>query len=658
MRLLLHARGARRAGLVLLCAALLVPDFAQGADPAAVLTASDGAANDRLGVHLASDGDVLVVGASFDDGAAGADQGAVYVYIRPAGGWGGSLVEAAKLLPSDPVAGQQFGHRVAIDGDTIVVGAPGPAVGGAARAGAAYVFVRPAGGWSGTLTETATLLATDGAAADELGVDVAIHGGVILAGASFDDVGVNLNQGSAYVFLRPLGGWSGVIGHSAQLVASDGHAGDLFGSRVAIAGGSLVVSAPYADVARDNQGAAYVFNLPISGWTGTLTEDAKLTAGATTSINANFGGGLAAVGETIVVGECKGVSPNLTGAGVYVFQRPVGGWYGELFHDALLFASDEGPDRFGCAVAASAAGEILVGAVLADVNGAVDQGAAYRYRRPDGGWVGLFSETEKIVADDGVAGDRTGLAVAFSGELAVVSAPFSDIGGIVDQGRVLIFAPGRALTVQVEGDGVVTSLPAGIDCPDDCSAIYADGAAVTLVATASAGAEFTGWGGDADCSDGSVTMDADRTCTATFATIVMLDVSITIDGEGRVTSDPAGIDCTSSCTESFRQGTVIALSAAPDPRYEFGGWGGAADCSDGQITVDAAIELYRHLHGHRHARRAHHRGRRGACHQRPGRHRLHAGLPRVLCTGHDGRAQRHARPRVRVRWLERFRRLR
>ena len=88
MRLLFHARGARRAGLVLRCVALLVPDFAQGADQAAVLTASDGAASDRLGVHLASDGDVLVVGASFDDGAAGADQGAVYIYksARRAGG--------------------------------------------------------------------------------------------------------------------------------------------------------------------------------------------------------------------------------------------------------------------------------------------------------------------------------------------------------------------------------------------------------------------------------------------------------------------------------------------------------------------------------------------------------------------------------------------
>jgi hypothetical protein len=211
-----------------------------------LLTASDGGPNDFHGVHVASDGDVIVVGSSLVDGAAGADQGAVYVYVRPAGGWRGGLVEVAKLLPSDPVAGQGFDSRVAIDGDTIVVGAPGPAV-VSPRAGAVYVFVRPAGGWTGTLTQTAKLVASDGLAGDELGVDVAIHGCVILAGASFDDFVGGLNQGSAYVFLRPFGGWSGVVNHSAKLVASDGAAADLFGSRVAIAGGSLVVSAKYAD---------------------------------------------------------------------------------------------------------------------------------------------------------------------------------------------------------------------------------------------------------------------------------------------------------------------------------------------------------------------------------------------------------------------------
>jgi len=66
------------------------------------------------------------------------------VFVRPAGGWNGALTESAKLAPNGtPPDG--FGQSVAVSGDTIVVAAPG----------AAYVFVKPAGGWSGSLKESA-----------------------------------------------------------------------------------------------------------------------------------------------------------------------------------------------------------------------------------------------------------------------------------------------------------------------------------------------------------------------------------------------------------------------------------------------------------------------------------------------------------------------
>ena len=72
------------------------------------------------------------------------------------------------------------------------------------------------------------------------------------------------------------------------------------------------------------------------------------------------------------------------------------------------------------------------------------------------------------------------------------------------------------LTIAVVGNGSVTSNPAGINCGADCSEAYALNTAVTLAATPLAGSSFAAWSGDADCSDGSVTMSAARNCTATF----------------------------------------------------------------------------------------------------------------------------------------------
>lgn len=66
------------------------------------------------------------------------------------------------------------------------------------------------------------------------------------------------------------------------------------------------------------------------------------------------------------------------------------------------------------------------------------------------------------------------------------------------------------------GDGTVTSSPAGIDCGGDCFESYEDATSVTLNATPDGGFFFTGWSGDADCSDGTVLMTQDRSCTAQF----------------------------------------------------------------------------------------------------------------------------------------------
>jgi hypothetical protein len=137
------------------------------------------------------------------------------------------------------------------------------------------------------------------------------------------------------------------------------------------------------------------------------------------------------------------------------------------------------------------------------------------------------------------------------------------------------------------GSGNVTSSPAGIDCGSDCQHSWDHGSPVQLTATPDAGSVFTGWGGHGDCSDGQLTLDADKVCTADFHALYLLTVDGTGAGSGTVTSSPLGIDCGTDCTESYLHGTGVSLEASPDFGSELTGWSGDADCTDGQLSMTA-----------------------------------------------------------------------
>lgn len=210
---------------------------------------SDGAPSDLFGSSVAVDGDTVVVGAFGDD----TSQGSAYVFVRPVAGWSGLLQESTKLIASDGEANNTFGLSVAVSGDTVVVGAHLDDGG----QGSAYVFVKPAGGWAGLLTEDAKLTASDGRTFSLLGDSVAVSGDTVVVNAPFGNVGQNRNQGSAYVFVKPAGGWAGLLQESAKLVASDGAQFDLVFTAF---GESSVHSSPRL--------AAYVFVEPPGGLGG------------------------------------------------------------------------------------------------------------------------------------------------------------------------------------------------------------------------------------------------------------------------------------------------------------------------------------------------------------------------------------------------------
>jgi len=157
------------------------------------------------------------------------------------------------------VSGENFGFSVAISGDTVVAGAVDATVGGNLEQGAVYVFVKPRSGWADG-TQTAKLIASDGASDNLLGLSVAISVDTVVVGADLATVGANASQGAAYVFVKPRSGWADGT-QTAKLIASDGASLDRLGASVAVSGGTVVAGAPGATVSANLfQGAAYVFS--------------------------------------------------------------------------------------------------------------------------------------------------------------------------------------------------------------------------------------------------------------------------------------------------------------------------------------------------------------------------------------------------------------
>ena len=198
----------------------------------AKLTAADAAAGDRFGYSVAIDGDTIVVGACYDDDA-GSNSGSAYVFRTTDGG--ATYNQVAKLTAADAAASDNFGISVAIDGDTVVVGAYGDDDGGSDGSYGLGLrlphdrrrrHVRPGGQADGRRRRVD----------DYFGYSVAIDGDTVVVGAYGDDD--DGYSGSVYVFRTTDGG--ATYGQVAKLTADDAAAGDLFGWSVAIDGGTVV----------------------------------------------------------------------------------------------------------------------------------------------------------------------------------------------------------------------------------------------------------------------------------------------------------------------------------------------------------------------------------------------------------------------------------
>ncbi len=367
---------------------------------AATLTASDGAANDEFGISVAVDGDTILVGAHQND----SNKGAAYIFTKFSGVWGNASVsgnhrvETAKLVAADGAADDEFGISVALDGDTAVIGAHQDDDNGN-QSGSAYIFTKDSDdAWS----QAATLTASDGAANDELGISVAVHGDTVVVGAHqppYEEDGeiIEVGPGAAYVFIKPdTGGWANEPSkdhrtESARLTAPDGGADDEFGISVAINVDTVVVGAHKHDAnGNSDAGAAYVFTRDSNS--GKWSEASKLTA-SNGDPGDGFGISVAVDGNTAVVGaylDDRDAAARDTGS-TYVFARKLGVW-SETLNLAGPYPGQS--PRLGYSVAVS--NDTVLAGVPQDYG---SRGSAYAMDISTAEWVDFVSK-ELTMSDD------------------------------------------------------------------------------------------------------------------------------------------------------------------------------------------------------------------------------------------------------------------
>jgi len=197
------------------------------------------------------------------------------------------------------------------------------------------------------------------------------------------------------------------------------------------------------------------------------------------------------------------------------------------------------------------------------------------------GGTGWWDSSSNYSVNSGSATDSTSVDVYTSAEL-------------YDSSDEVMLEP---LTIERLG-GLVVVKPKGIDCRMNCEGneayTYISGTQVTLTASANTGFTFAGWSGSG-CTGKNVcviTMNAPQAVTALFNAIYSLIIVKEGTGTGTVTSQPLGINCGTTCNQTYDRAdrVTLRLTAKAASNAIFTGWSGGDGCSG---TGTCVVTMYK-----------------------------------------------------------------
>jgi hypothetical protein len=346
-----------------------------------ILVASDGATGDVYGRSVAISGNSAVVGAI----AKNSDTGAAYLYrYNPATyNWDEEILTA-----SDGAGGDQFGISVAIEGNSVLVGASGKN----SSQGAAYLYrYNP----TTHVWNEEILTASDGSNFNFFGISVAVDGNDALVGASFASSGI----GAAYLYRYEIlsDTWDEEI-----FTASDGSSSDEFGCSVDIDGNTVIVGANAKNL---NSGGAYLYSYNSS----THSWYERILTASDSGLSDKFGTSVAINGDIALVGA-SGRNSNQGAAYLYRYNSATFNWDEEI----LTASGAAAPDLFGYTVDLDGNTAVIGSYVKNSAAGAI---YLYRYNPSTHNW-----DEEILVASDGMGSDYFGWSVSISGNNAIVGS--------------------------------------------------------------------------------------------------------------------------------------------------------------------------------------------------------------------------------------------